>query len=727
MKKLKKHKSLLAFLLSLLLGCIIIIPQIIINKGIFLVVADFNEQQIPFNMIINYSLKHGSYLWTWFNDLGSNFIGTYSFYNLTSPFNIIGYLFPGKLFPYLVGPIYILKYAVCGLTSFLYLKRYVKNKNYAIIGSLLYTFSGFQLTNTMFYHFHDVVALFPLLLYTFDNLIYDNKKWHFTLMVSLLLFTNWFFFIGEAIFIIIYYLIKILTKEIKFNIKKFTQIAIESIIGIGITSVILIPSLLFTMSNPRIDSTWDLKYSLIYKSFGTTVEIIRAFLFPPETMTYRSFLTIANHTSIESFLPVIGITLIIPFILKNKKDWKTILLITLFIMMNIPFLNSMFYVFTTVYYARWIFMPILIMSLISITTLEKKYKITSGTIGTIIGYILFAISILLFIRITGIKEILFNKNFIITTLVTTIILLIITNIVIKLKNEKKKINTLIITIFIYTGFWANYMLYTNNIYSVENDKFKNYYSSINELEKYKNNRMNSIDLPHNIGNITKTNIIHSFNSNINGEAFNFYKSIDIKRETETLIDVNNKELHNLLGIRYIISSSKNNNLQELGYKYIDKTKTYYIYENIDYKQFGFNTTSYISKEDFNNNSKKISTLLDTVVLDKNQIKKYKDLYNHKTKYISNDFKYTNNGFISKINSNNETLAIYQVPYDKGWKATNNKKKIKIENVDNGFMAIKIHKGKNNIEFKYTPNGLKIGMIISGVSLLSYLIIRKKEA
>ncbi|MCI8330683.1 MAG: glycosyltransferase, partial [Bacilli bacterium] len=51
----------------------------------------------------------------------------------------------------------------------------------------------------------------------------------------------------------------------------------------------------------------------------------------------------------------------------------------------------------------------------------------------------------------------------------------------------------------------------------------------------------------------------------------------------------------------------------------------------------------------------------------------------------------------------------------------NGKEVKIEKVDNGFMAIKINKGKNNIEFKYTTPGLLIGIIISTISLVFYII------
>ena len=100
-KVVRKYRyGMLAFLLSFLVGCIVVLPNTILGKGLFFLGADFNLQQMIFGEVINYSLKDGSYLWTWFNDLGSNFIGTFSFYNLFSPFNIISYLFPATWYPY---------------------------------------------------------------------------------------------------------------------------------------------------------------------------------------------------------------------------------------------------------------------------------------------------------------------------------------------------------------------------------------------------------------------------------------------------------------------------------------------------------------------------------------------------------------------------------------------------------------------------------------------------
>ena len=140
MKKLFKNNAFLAFFFSLCLGALITIPNIIYGKGIYNLSADFSFQRIPFYMVMSDAIKDGSILWTWFNELGSNFIGTFSFYNFFSPFNLILYMFPGSWAPYIIGCLDILKYGIAGLTAFLFLKRYVKNEKYSIVGSMIYAF-----------------------------------------------------------------------------------------------------------------------------------------------------------------------------------------------------------------------------------------------------------------------------------------------------------------------------------------------------------------------------------------------------------------------------------------------------------------------------------------------------------------------------------------------------------------------------------------------------------
>src|SRR5699024_6146198 len=113
----------------------------------------------------------------------------------------------------------------------------------------------------------------------------------------------------------------------------------------------------------------------------------------------------------------------------------------------------------------------------------------------------------------------------------------------------------------------------------------------------------------------------------------------------------------------------------------------------DYKPMGFAPDKYMSKKEFENleTEEKKKTLNDTIILNEEQIKKYKYLYSENNKYIYNEYSYEKNGFKAKINSIKDTLALYTIPYDSGWSATVNGKEVEIEQVDNGFMAIKINK------------------------------------
>lgn len=731
MKKILKRKALIAFLLSFILGALIIVPQIIKGHGIYNLIADFNAQQIPFNKIINNSIKEGSFFWIWYNELGSNFISTFSFYNLFSPFNIIGYIFPASWFEYLVGPIFILKYAVAGLTSYLFIQRYVKNKNYAILGSLLYSFSGFQLTNTLFYHFHDVVALFPLLLYSLDKLVYDNKKFAFGISVALLAFTNWFFFIGQVVFVILYYIIKISTKSYKFDLKKLINIAFEAIIGVGLAAFVLLPSLLFTMSNPRVSNSWTITSMLRY-NFQNYLEILRAFIFPSQIMSSRAMFASSNYSSTEFFLPFVGIILSVSYFFKKPKNWDSIFMLILGIFIFVPLLNSSFFAFTSTYYSRWFYMPILVLALTSAKCLDKKYSFKNGIIINIIMISIFVVGCYIYINKINPGQIIFDKNYTLIIIFVTLLCLSGLLFVDGIKSNGKKFKCLMIFIIIYIILWGNYNTYKYKSVSNESiDSYKNYLYVNDDLKFKKLTRTNSSEsCPYNYGFLTKTSNIKSFNSNINGSSFEFYNSINYDRAVATIIKTSDKKLNDFLGVEYVISCG--DDLSKEGYDLDKKIKNYSIYINKDVKKQGFAVDKYVLDDDFNrlNYNEKIDALNNSVVLNKDQINKYKDLFNKKTKYEKYEFNYINNGMESKIVSTNDTLAIYTVPYDTGWTAYVNGKKTKIEEVDNGFMAIKINEGENNIEFKYFPPGLLGGIIISCISLLIfviYVILYMKES
>lgn len=77
------------------------------------------------------------------------------------------------------------------------------------------------------------------------------------------------------------------------------------------------------------------------------------------------------------------------------------------------------------------------------------------------------------------------------------------------------------------------------------------------------------------------------------------------------------------------------------------------------------------------------------------------------------------------NVNNDTTLIVNIPYEDGWHAYIDGKKVKTKKVYDVYLAIDIPKGKHEIEFKFIPKGLIMGIIISIISLLTIIIYVKK--
>lgn len=724
-KFVEKHKyEILAFLLSFLVGCLMFLPITILEKGLIFIGSDFNLQQMIFGEVMNYSLKEGSYLWTWFNDLGSDFIGTFSFYNLFSPFNVFTYLFPARWYPYLCSFLTIVKFGVGGLTSYLFLKRYVKNKKLVLLGSLLYSFSGFQFTNMLF-HYYDSVVLFPLLLYALDNLVYDNRKGYFALTVSLLAFTNWFMFIGEVVFVVIYYIVKVICKSYVFDLKKFFNILLEGVLGTLLASVVLVPSLFFTISNPRISNSFTLSSSLKYSSLINYIEIFRAFFFPSEVMTPRAYLDTANYASVDLYLPFVGSVLAISYSISKKKSWISILMFTCIFFMLVPILNSSFFLFTTSYYARWFYMPTLVLALLSIKCIEENISIKSGTIISFLSLGVMILSYFVLKYRYPEVEYIHDIKYLIMMISFMIINLVILILIYKSKNRLKY---LFIFTILFVGIWSNYSIYKYRCNSLEyNKRYYNYIHSYKEIKFDDLVRTNSFTgCFSNQGLIFKNGNLLSFNTNMEGSAFEFYNSVDYQRLVSTSILVDSP-LNQFLSVKYFISCTDE---EKDDYKLYKDTKNYKIYLNDNYKEMGFVFNKYISNKEFLEKSteEKYNIIISMIILDDEQITKYKDYYNGDVKVNSNKFKFINNGFISDIDVSKDTLVLYSVPYDKGWKAFNNGREVEIENVDNGMMAIKINKGMNNVKFTYYPKGLKLGLwlsIVSYIGLLIYCIKSKR--
>ncbi len=88
-----------------------------------------------------------------------------------------------------------------------------------------------------------------------------------------------------------------------------------------------------------------------------------------------------------------------------------------------------------------------------------------------------------------------------------------------------------------------------------------------------------------------------------------------------------------------------------------------------------------------------------------------------------------------VTAPNDSVFYTSIPYDESWQIYVDGKKVSVEEmqeckIGNGFIGFYLDEGKHDIELKYEARGLKLGFIVSGVTLLAIvlflLVLRKKK-
>lgn len=85
-----------------------------------------------------------------------------------------------------------------------------------------------------------------------------------------------------------------------------------------------------------------------------------------------------------------------------------------------------------------------------------------------------------------------------------------------------------------------------------------------------------------------------------------------------------------------------------------------------------------------------------------------------------------NKVFATYNVKQDTSIFFTIPYDKGWSAYQDGKKIEIKQAQTGFMKVDVPKGKGTITLSFIPNGFIIGAICSFTSLLLFGIYNHKR-
>lgn len=775
------YAPIIVFASSFLMYLIAILP-ILISRGLpFFYYGDYNVQQIPFYIVAHRAVRSGEFFWNWNIDLGGSMAGDFSFYLWGSPFFWLTVLFPERAIPYLMPLLMALKYAVASLCAYIYIRRYVKRDAYAMIGGYLFGFCGFNACNIVFNHFTDSVAFFPLFLHLFDRLMDDNISDEegrisfskrnliaFALMTAFMSIVNYYFFFGQVLFLLIYYVVKYGIKhDLKENMILFNRALFGGLLGVLIAGFFLVPAFVGVSGNTRLDNFISGYDMLVYPSEKLIWDIFKSMAMLPDiigkgTLFYTS--TVKN-ASLAAYIPMFGLSGVVAFMLfeDKKKSWQKRLMIICLVIALIPVFNASFSFFNSSYYARWFYMPVLIMCQMTAKTLErgKSRELKKGTIFAVLFFLLFVLIYCLPSKDDSGKTVFFkmadNNEIFLRDVLGTAVLAIFLIISTFFLNKKRLLITLFMVII--SCIISTYIPVRNGS-SIISDRGK---------EKWQEQMLDNTvtvdmsDFCRGEVDSTSTNYdmvwgvpsIHCFLSTVPSQIFNFLEGTgDIKRTVETNIPVERAGLRAIVSAKYYFENaeiSKNrtyyNGEGTDGYQYLDSQNGFDIFENLNFIPMGFTYDYYITESEWTDIEPKerdydlarLLILPDDVAMEIEKSVAMKeltaeDLWEEELSYLKfteecqnraktscQSFETDTLGFTARTAMiKDDTLVFFSVPNRKGFTCRVDGKKTPIYTADYGLMAIPVKRGEHVIRVDYKPEGLLVGTILSvcGIILLA---------
>lgn len=759
---------LLTFCLCAMTAFFVFLPFLVVDQGLFQYCGDFNSQQIPFYTYMNNFLKTSAGQWSWETDLGGSAVNAYSFYLMGSPFFWLTTLLPAAWVPFSFVPMFMLKFGVAGLGAFCYLRRYAKTRNFAVIAACLYAFSGFAIYNTFFNHFVDCVALFPFLLWSLDAFVYDKQRGAFPVVVAINLLNNYFFFAGQIVFLILYFFLKLLAREYKISWKEFLLLAFESLLGVAMGCLLLLPAALCLKDNPRtvdVSNGWSF---LLYFKVQQYFAIFTSLFMPPDPPYLPAIYTegLVKWTSLSAFLPVASCAGVLAYVRARKKSALTRILWVCFFMAFVPGLNSAFYALNSSYYARWFYMPILLMCAATMHSLEDADIDLMGglkTVGIITaGFAVFGLMPSKNAEGIWSLGVANDKPQFWVGYLTALLGLLLFYCLLRFWGRTRRLAPALLAAVL--GFSALY-----SVVHISLGKFSQWdgnaryrlecYDSARNIEWPEDESFYRIDMYKcydNVGLLTNKSSLQFFNSVVTPSIMDFYPRLGVKRDVSSKPEQTLFALRGLLGVKYMLTPQDDaetfkTEQGEKGWHFAFENDVYMIFENENYIGMGFAYDQYITMPDLETitETNRSEMLVRAIGLTDEQVLQYGHLmqpaadrttfgYDSYTADIAarrqtavSRFAADGSGFTAEITLPRDNLVFFAVPYDTGFTATVNGVEMPIERVSGGMCAVESPAGTSEIIFTYKTPGLAAATVISlsalGVWALycAWLIYRKR--
>lgn len=774
-----------AFLYALAMAGVLLLPFVIIDRGFFVYYGDYNAQQMPFYKTCIEAVQSGNFGWNWKTDLGANFVGSYSFYTLGSPFFWFAALFPVAISQYLMAPLLALKIALSSFFAFVFIRRFVTKPQNALIGGLLYAFSGYSMYNIFFNHFHEAIVFFPLLLIGLEEAVVNKRRGALALAVAINAFVNYFFFIGECIFLVLYFIARLIgDSRFRFGVRDFFCLAFEAVCGVLIAGILFVPSIFQVLDVPRSTSMlngWDFLFYNKNQRYGL---ILEAMFFPGEIPARSSMFESADAkwSSVALFLPLFSLSGVLALVkgasteASRRMKWLRILLPACFVITMIPGLNSSFVLFNYSFYTRWWYMPELLCALATVYVLEhEEFDLKFGVKFCAVAVVLISLLAVFFpMKDKETDQILPRIAVKISpaVFVNIGIAIAMTVVAFSMLHWRKRDSTAKFTKKVTAGVvvcsmaLGYYFVSYGRILGPYLGDYNSKVSAQIHIDDPEFHRMESLDSLNNINMLWDMSSLKSFTSIIPSSTFDLYDLLGIERSVNSNPKTENYALRSLTNVRYLIVSQNTDEkkldeaLKDMPmFEFMEEQDGYDIYRNTVALPMGYAYDTYILDSDAKKQTKVDNLMVGSAILTEEQAEKYSDILLERKPESLNDeqryerfltdaeerqalgakqFSVNSSGFTAVTDYTSEKLMVFSVPYDKGWSGTVSvqgaaPQALEVDKVNGGFIGVRIPAGVCEISFTYKTPGGSLGIICTvagivlfgGYILLCYFIIKRR--
>jgi len=758
-KKIFKSDYFICALMCLMSFLLIYITGLMLfERNVFNVMKDDVTLQYVhlFNYVRNSLLNSDFSFYSLSLGLGSNMIPSYAYYCM-SPFNLLLILSNEKTISIFLSVIVILKIFTSCMTMKVYLKKKVDNKTYSTLFSIIYGFSAFSLIYISNLMWLDAVIMLPLIVLGLEKLVEKGDCKLYIISLSLAILFNFYTAFPICVFCVLYFILHSLHIK-KHRISKFI---FSSLFSGVINSWFLIPTIFGLLDSKSaisvVENTGFLNYNPLYM-------LPRLFV---GNISFSNDGGLTNFLNIYSgLLPII---LVIITLFNNKVDSKLkklflTLIIGILFITNIDVLDKAMHLFAEpdYYPYRYTFIfSFLIISFayIGINNLNIKKK------NIFVSLIMIIVCIILYITN--------QTNLTTTLLIINILFLIIYGILSSKKNNSfNKIITVVcfLELIISSVFMLNNQIienedkyiinsYTSLISSIKEDTSLYRIDYINNPEKYMDNFNDSLSY----GTHSTEMFLPTIDSDNYNLLLNILGYLDGGMVPPLITTEGSTEFTSaLLGVKYIIEDENSYKFNSSTFPLLFKTDAFsnpyfgnYKLENqnlIYNELFKENLYEKIKCEDneyclcLKNNvdcskgtqkyyyvemddpyGSMILSLEDGIhnlnesnyiyILDKSKL-------NEKARELTNEIEVnlskSNMINVKLLNDENNQIIFTTIPYDEGWRVLINGEKTNTVKVFDSLLAFEIPKGELDIELKFIPKGINLGLVMSIVTFIVWI-------